>query len=455
MELNNRLINWMTFVAVNGGLLFGLNMAGISGAISGIQEYFMLTRMETGLAVSSIMIGCLVGALGAGYFGDKYGRKVMMLISASLFILSALISGIAQQFGLFVFARIVGGLAVGTSSVIVPVYITEIAPAQRRGTLVSFNQMAIVTGILLAYIVDYVLFQLDYSWRFMLSVPLVFGALYLLLLNISFLESPRWLIKTGRKNDAHKVLLKIGGVQYAMNEIKTVEATMKNKTSNQNTGIRAIFKGKLGYVLLLGTLLAAFQQVTGINVVINYAPVIFQQAGVGTNDALLQSIIVGVVNFVFTIVAIWLVDRKGRKSLLLWGAAGMTLALAFLAATFAGIAGSIGMVISVLVYIAFFAASLAPVVWVVTSEMYPTSARGIAMSFSTSVSWICSLLVVQFFPWMLDRLGGMLTFGVFGLFSLLAFIFIKIYIPETKGKSLEEIENDLGLNHDIVKTEMI
>lgn len=446
MEQNNRLINWMTFVAVNGGLLFGLNMAGISGAISGIQEYFVLDQMETGLAVSSIMIGCLVGSLVAGYLGDKYGRKTMMFLTALHFILSALICSITQQFGLFVFARIIGGLAVGASSVIVPTYITEIAPAQRRGTLVSFYQMAIVTGILLAYIIDYVLFRLNYNWRFMMSVPLVFGVEYLILLNISFLESPRWLIKAGRKSAAESVLRKIGGTLYVLEEMKAVEASMANKTLNKTVGINSIFRGKMGYILLLGTLLAAFQQITGINVVINYAPVIFQQAGVGANDALFQSIIVGIVNFVFTIIAVWLVDRKGRKSLLVWGTVGMTISLVFLAATFGGVVGVVGMIISVLMYIAFFAASLAPVMWVVTSEMYPTSIRGIAMSVSTSVSWICSLLVVQFFPWMLNNIGGLLTFGVFAFFSLLAFIFIKIYIPETKGKSLEEIEKDLFLS---------
>ena len=445
MKLNNRLINWMTFVAVNGGLLFGLNMAGISGAITGVHDFFELDQMQTGFAVSSIMIGCLVGALVAGSFGDKYGRKKTMFITAFLFVLSALICSISHQFALFVFARILGGLAVGASSVIVPTYITEIAPAERRGTLVSFYQMAIVTGILFAYIIDYVLFRIGYGWRFMLGVPLVFGVIYLLLLSVSFFESPRWLIKTGRKNDAQKILVKIGGFQYAMEEMSNLEASDETNDSNKKVKISSIFKGKLGYVLLLGTLLAAFQQITGINVVINYAPVIFQQAGVGINDALLQSIVVGIVNFVFTIIAVSLVDKKGRKILLLWGAAGMTLSLSFLAASFAGQTAGLGMVISVLVYIAFFAASLAPVMWVVTSEMYPTSIRGTAMSFSTSISWVCSLLVVQFFPWMLNSFGGMPTFGVFALLSLLAFLFIKIYIPETKGKSLEEIEKDLGL----------
>lgn len=446
MKLNNRLINWMTFVAVNGGLLFGLNMAGISGAITGVQDFFELDQMETGLAVSSIMIGCLVGALVAGYFGDKYGRKRTMFITAFLFVLSALLCSISHQFTLFVFARILGGLAVGASSVIVPTYITEIAPAQRRGTLVSYYQMAIVTGILFAYIIDYILFLMNYSWRFMLGIPLIFGVIYLLLLTVSFFESPRWLIRTGRKSEAQKVLLKMGGIQYAMNEMANVETSDENKDSSKKISINSIFKGKLGYVLLLGTLLAAFQQITGINIVISYAPVIFQQAGVGITDALLQSIVVGIVNFVFTIVAVWLVDKKGRKILLLWGAAGMTLSLSFLAASFSEQTGGIGMVISVLVYIAFFAASLAPVMWVVTSEMYPTAIRGTAMSFSTSISWICSLLVVQFFPWMLNSLGGMLTFGVFALLSLMAFLFIKIYIPETKGKSLEEIEKELGLS---------
>jgi MFS family permease len=228
--------------------------------------------------------------------------------------------------------------------------------------------------------------------------------------------------------------------------VNAIAATLEQEKSGKKAAFGDIFRGKMGYVLLLGTLLAAFQQITGINAVISYAPTIFAQTGVASDTALLQSIIVGFVNFLFTIVALRLVDTKGRKTLLLWGAAGMTISLAFLALTFAiDSIGGVWVLVSVLAYIAFFAASLAPVMWVVTSEMYPTKYRGVAMSFSTAISWVCTLVVVQFFPWVLNNLGGVISFGIFAAFSLLAYIFIRIYIPETKGKSLEQIEADLGL----------
>lgn len=444
--MNRGFLNWVTFVAVNGGLLFGLNMAGISGAIPFLQEYFVLDDIALGMAVSSIMIGCLVGSLFVGSLSDKYGRKKLMMITAVLFMISALGCGLADSLWLFVASRIVGGVAVGAASVLCPTYISEIAPAERRGALVSNNQMAIVIGILLAYVIDFGLVGVDGGWRYMMLVPFVFGLIYLILLATAFPESPRWLAKVGKNQEAQAILAKVGGEAYAKAEMTTIDNSSKAHTSDQPVRFRELFRGKLAYVMLLGTTLAVLQQITGINAVVNYAPTIFQQTGVGGDTALLQSILVGFVNFVFTIVAVRLVDKKGRKTLLLWGAAGMTLALAYLTGSFAFNSGnSFGILISLLTYIAFFAASLAPVMWVVTSEMYPTRYRGVAMSFSTAISWACTLLVVQFFPWVLNNLGGGITFGMFGVFSLIAFIFIKIYIPETKGKSLEQIEKELGL----------
>ena len=445
-KMNKRYLNWTTFVAINGGLLFGLNMAGISGAVSFIQEYFGLNDIALGLSVSSLTLGCLIGALFAGSLSDQYGRKRIMIITAFLFIISALGCSGAQTLTVFIISRIIGGLAVGAVSVLGPTYISEIAPASSRGKLVSYNQFAIVTGILLAYAVDYALVNEMQGWRFMLAVPVLFGLIYLILLNVSFPESPRWLVKAGEEKKAKDILERVGGEQYATEEITSISATLDKERTGKSAKFGDLFRGKMGYVLLLGTLLAAFQQITGINAVINYAPAIFTQTGVAADTALLQSIIVGVVNFLFTIVALWLVDTKGRKTLLLWGSAGMTISLAFLATTFTlEMIGGVWVLISILAYIAFFAASLAPVMWVVTSEMYPTKYRGAAMSFSTAVSWICTLIVVQFFPWILNNLGGMISFGIFALFSLLAYIFIKIYIPETKGKSLEQIEKELGL----------
>jgi sugar porter (SP) family MFS transporter len=383
--------------------------------------------------------------LFAGVLSDKYGRKKMMIFTAFLFIISAMGSSLAPSLSVFIVARIIGGLAVGAASVLCPTYITEIAPAARRGALVSYNQLAITIGILLAYAIDFTLINATNNWRLMLSVPMVFGVIFLILLLISFPESPRWLVKDGKKDRAKNILIKIGGNEFANKEIISIAASVQKDITGK-AKLADLFKGKMGYVLLLGTLLAVFQQITGINAVINYAPTIFQKTGMAADTALIQSVIVGLVNFLSTIIAVRLVDRKGRKVLLLWGAAGMTISLIFLSITFIfDVVGSIWVLISLLTYIVFFAASLAPVMWIVTSEMYPTKYRGTAMSFSTAVSWICTLIVVQFFPWVLNNLGGAITFGIFALFSLIAYIFIKRYIPETKGKSLEQIESDLGL----------
>ena len=251
--------------------------------------------------------------------------------------------------------------------------------------------------------------------------------------------------KTGQYDKAQLILEKIGGSAYAESELETIKTGL-SRTENHKVKIKELFQGKVAKVVLFGSLLAAFQQITGINAVVSFAPSIFSQAGVAGDQALMQSILVGVVNLLFTIVALWLVDKKGRKVLLLWGTAGMTLSLAYMVYSFVGgSAGSLGVLVSLLGYIAFFAASLAPVMWVVTSEIYPNRIRGLAMSFSTAISWACTFITVQFFPWMLNNLGGGYTFGFFGVFSLLAFIFILVYIPETKGKSLEQIEQELAI----------
>jgi sugar porter (SP) family MFS transporter len=444
---NNRYLYWITFIAVLSGLIFGLNMAGISGAVPFIQEYFVLSDVSLGAAVGSIMIGCLVGALAIGTLSDKYGRKSMMIVAAILFIISSLGCALAESVSLFIASRVVAGLGVGAVSVLAPTYISEIAPASKRGTLVANNQFAIVIGILFAYIIDFAFVDFQNGWRLMMAVPVAFGLIFLVLLLVSFPESPRWLAKEGRNSEAKNVLSKIGGEIYAQMEFDNISESLIKSDNKNKVRFNELFKDKVAKVVLIGSLLAAFQQITGINAVISFAPTIFSQAGVGEDQALLQSILVGVVNLLFTIVALWLVDKKGRKVLLLWGTVGMTISLSYMVYSFTvETAGSLGILISLLGYIAFFAASLAPVMWVVTSEIYPNRIRGLAMSFSTGISWICTFLTVQFFPWMLNNLGGAYTFGFFGMFSLIAFIFIFIYIPETKGKTLEQLEVDLALN---------
>ena len=240
-------------------------------------------------------------------------------------------------------------------------------------------------------------------------------------------------------------MVKLCGREFASVEKKAIEQSILADSDKEKLSFGELFKGKIGKVVLLGTLLAAFQQITGINAVVNYAPIIFQKTGVGGDTALLQSMLVGLVNFLATIVALWLVDTKGRKTLLLWGGAGMTLALAYLTYAFAFDGAPMAILISLLAYIASFAASFAPVMWVVTSEMFPNRIRSMALSFSTAVSWLFAFVTVQFSPYILNNFGGSVLFGFFGFFTVLALFFVQIWIPETKGKALEQIEKELGL----------
>ncbi|CVK16375.1 MFS transporter, sugar porter (SP) family [Apibacter mensalis] len=445
--MNTNYLYWITFVAINGGLLFGLNMAGIAGANDLIKQDFSLSDSGLGTVASFLMIGCLIGAFFTGSIAEKYGRKNVMIITAVLYIISSLGCAFATSFiGLTIF-RVLSGFAVGATSVVGPMYISEISPAHKRGTLVSFNQFAITIGIFLAYVFDYFLINLGPdSWRYMLGVPAIFGIIFLLYLLFSFPESPRWLLAKGKKEEAIVILSKIGGDSYVNNELPEMEKSINAEKNKEKTNSKELFTGKTGKIVAIGTLIAAFQQITGINAVLIFAPDIFRSAGVGGDTALLQSMIVGIVNVLMTIVALKLVDSKGRKTLLLWGAFGMAISLGYLTYAFLQVEkNSMGVLIALLGYISFFAASFAPVMWVIISEIYPNRIKGLAMSFSTAVSWGCTFLTVYFAPIIRANLGDSALFGIFGVFTVIAFIFVKIWIPETKGKSLEQIEKELGL----------
>lgn len=445
--MNTKYLYWITFVAVNGGLLFGLNMAGIAGANDLIKQDFSLSDSGLGTVASFLMIGCLIGAFFTGSIAEKYGRKNVMIITAIIYIISSLGCAFATSFiGLTIF-RVLSGFAVGATSVVGPMYISEISPANKRGTLVSFNQFAITIGIFLAYVFDYFLINLGQeSWRYMLGVPALFGIIFLLYLVFSFPESPRWLLAKGKKDEAVEILNKIGGDRYVKNELPEMEKSINAEKNKEKASSKELFNGKTGKIVAIGTLIAAFQQITGINAVLIFAPDIFRSAGVGGDTALLQSMIVGIVNVLMTIVALKLVDSKGRKTLLLWGAFGMAVSLGYLTYAFLQPEkNSMGVLIALLGYISFFAASFAPVMWVIISEIYPNRIKGLAMSFSTAVSWGCTFLTVYFAPIIRANLGDSALFGIFGIFTVIAFIFVKFWIPETKGKSLEQIEKELGL----------
>lgn len=444
---NNRYLYWITFIAINGGLLFGLNMAGIAGANDMIKAQFSLTGSGLGTVASLLTIGCLVSALFTGNFTEKYGRKNVMIATAVLYVISALGCAFATSAIMLTLFRILSGLAVGGTSVVGPMYISEISPAKSRGRLVSFNQFAITIGIVLAYIFDYFLMDAGAdAWRYMLVVPAIFGFIYLILLLTSFPESPRWLLAHDRKEESKAVLNKIGGETLIAEELPEMEKMLNAEKSKEKVSFGELFRGKTGKIVLIGTLIAALQQITGINAVIMFSPTIFQAAGSASGASMMQAMTVGFVNFLMTIVALWLVDKKGRKTLLLWGAVGMIISLAYLSLEFSKpVQNGAGVLIALLLYISFFAASFAPVMWVIISEIYPNRIKGIAMSFSTAISWLCTFLTVYFAPVIQATLGLNYLFAIFGIFSIVAFVFVKFWIPETKGKSLEQIEKELGL----------
>ena len=444
---NNRYLYWITFIAINGGLLFGLNMAGIAGANDMIKAQFSLTGSGLGTVASLLTIGCLVSALFTGNFTEKYGCKNVMIVMAVLYVISALGCAFATSAIMLTLFRILSGLAVGGTSVVGPMYISEISPAKSRGRLVSFNQFAITIGIVLAYIFDYFLMDAGVdAWRYMLVVPAIFGFIYLILLLTSFPESPRWLLAHDRKEESKAVLNKIGGETLIAEELPEMEKMLNAEKSKEKVSFGELFRGKTGKIVLIGTLIAALQQITGINAVIMFSPTIFQAAGSASGASMMQAMTVGFVNFLMTIVALWLVDKKGRKTLLLWGAVGMIISLAYLSLEFSKpLQNGAGVLIALLLYISFFAASFAPVMWVIISEIYPNRIKGIAMSFSTAISWLCTFLTVYFAPVIQATLGLNYLFAIFGIFSIVAFVFVKFWIPETKGKSLEQIEKELGL----------
>lgn len=444
---NNRYLYWITFVAINGGLLFGLNMAGISGAVDMIKGEFSLTDSGLGTVAALLTFGCLIGALFTGNFTEKYGRKKVMIFTAVVYIISAFGCALSDSATLLTIFRVLSGFAVGATSVVAPMYISEIAPAHNRGRLVSFNQFAITIGIVLAYVFDYLLMDLgSSSWRYMLAVPGIFGVLFLLFLIVKFPESPRWLLAHGKKDEAMKVLTSIGGQSLVNTELPEMEKAFAAEQKKEKMSFAELFKGKTGKIVLIGTLIAALQQITGINAVIMFSPEIFKAAGSAQGDSVMQAMVVGLVNFLMTIVALWLVDKRGRKTLLLWGAVGMIASLAYLTFEFSQpVQNGVGVLIALLVYISFFAASFAPVMWVIISEIYPNRIKGLAMSFSTAVSWLCTFLTVYFAPVIQGTLGLHYLFAIFGVFSVIAYVFVKLRIPETKGKSLEQIERELGL----------
>ncbi len=431
----------ISVVAALGGLLFGFDTAVISGTLNFIQPYFGLSEVGLGWTVSSLLLGCIVGVCVAGKVGDRFGRKKILMLAAALFFISAIGSALSTNLFLFISARVTGGLAVGIASVLSPMYIAEVAPAEYRGRLVSLNQLAIVTGILVAFFTNYLLVNTgDNNWRWML---LVMAAPAILLFFSLFLvpESPRWLVARGKDDKAYSVLVKTSGDTIAHDRLEEIRQTLQNQHESSYLELLA---PKVRPVLWIGIILAVFQQITGINTIMYYAPKIFAQIGQSNDMALLQTIAIGGTNLVFTIVSMLLIDRLGRKFLILAGSIGMTVMLSGLSVLyFSGQATGILVLVFILGYIAFFAASLGPALWVVVSEIFPNRLRSKGMSLALVALWSACTIVSVVFPVMLDALNGATTFMVFALICLVNLWYVWRYVPETKGKTLEELEKEL------------
>jgi SP family arabinose:H+ symporter-like MFS transporter len=429
-----------------GGFLLGFDATVISGVVPFIREYFALTGtggdLKLGWAVSSLGWGAIAGNLLAGALSDRLGRRRVLLGTAVLFLASSLLAALATTFAGFVTARIIGGLAVGMAILVAPVYIAEISPAARRGRLVSLNQLMIVTGISASFFSNYFLLDTgQHNWRWMLGVQSIPATLYFALL-LLVPESPRWLLLTGREQDALQVLARVSGDAAARQELPLIRQSLAAAT--QTRGYRGLVDRRFRFILLVALGLALFQQATGINAIFYYLPTIFAQAGDGVSDAFRQAVVVGLVNVAMTFVAIWLIDRIGRKPLLVAGVAGMTLSLAVIAWAFAQQQMNAALVLAAIIgFVASFAISLGPVMWVLLSEIFPNERRAAAISVAGFFNALVSASVTFIFPWELSTFGPAGTFLGYSLFGGAALLFVLLFVPETRGRTLEELESAL------------
>ncbi len=497
-----------------GGFLLGFDASVISGVVKFIEPEFNLTKIQLGWAVSSITLTAALGMMIAGPMSDKFGRRKLLKYAAVLFTISAIGSALADTFFWFIFFRMIGGLAVGAALIIAPMYIAEVAPPEKRGQLVSFNQLNIVIGISLAFFTNYLILKWGnsdatwaeslglgkWNWRWMLGLEALPAVLYYLGLFI-VPRSPRWLMIQGRNDEALEVMKKVASEKEAQNQIDEVAQSIVEDQKKEKSKLGDLFKKSMRNVIFIGLIVGIFQQIVGINSVLFYAPMIFEQTGIGTDSSFVQAILVGLTNLVFTIIAILTIDKLGRKPLLIIGMAGIAICLfvltyGFNTATYsldgnaitslpetinkeqittlkdqvfdndldfkAALVSTLGeesakaneaaiitasakmntllILIGILGFVGSFAVSIGPVMWVLFSELFPNKIRGIAISFVGLINLGVAFLVQLLFPWELSQLGNTTTFLLYGIFAVIGFILIWIKVPETKGKSLEELE---------------
>lgn len=504
----------ISLIVALGGFLMGFDASVISGVVKFIDAEFQLTDIQLGWAVGSLTLAATFSMLVSGKLSDKFGRRKVLSVAALLYAVSAALSAVAPSFTFLVIARMIGGLGVGASLIIAPMYIAEIAPAKKRGMLVSFNQLNIVLGISVAFFTNYLILKWsnsdgalagllnisDYQWRWMLFVETIPAVIYFIAL-FFVPRSPRWLVMNDKYTEAKVVMVNLLGNSDAENEIETIKASLKGDSKKSTGSFITVFKPAYRNVLVIGVVLALLQQLVGINAVFFYAPMIFEQSGFSTDAAFAQAIFVGLTNLIFTILAMWLIDKIGRRLLLLIGTIGITISMFIISYAFSNavysvdkhqledlshieslnklsvisgkvynsekeflvtigeildedvindhkseiIAGSInlntGLVLfGLIAFVASFAVSVGPVMWVMFSELFPNFIRAVAVSFVGVINSLTSFLVQLVFPWELANMGSSTTFLVYGIIAFAGMLFIISKVPETKGKTLEELQ---------------
>jgi len=427
-------------ISALGGMLFGYDTGVISGAILFISKDFSLTQLQVEIVVSCVLIGALIGAMTGGILADRFGRRRVIIATATLFVAGAIVTALSPTFTLLIAGRIIVGAAIGVASFTTPLYISEVSPVKIRGRLVSINQVALTSGIVISYLVDYALVDIQ-GWRWMFGFAAVPAAI-LAVGMFRLPESPRWLVSKNLIDSARTVLERIRRTKDVGTELEDIQSSL----AVQSGGWRDLFTPLVRPALIVGVGLAILQQITGINTVIYYAPMIFEFTGAKSASAsILATIGVGVVNVAMTVVALLLVDRVGRRPLLLIGLAGMIIGLGVLGLAFQlpSLSGSLGWIaeISLMLYVGAFAIGLGPVFWLLISEIYPLKIRGVAMSVATSANWGANLFVALTFLTLIQATGRSSTFWIYGLVGVGAWLFTWFYVPETKGRSLEDIES--------------
>ena len=520
MNSGTRFTVTVAMIVALGGFLMGFDASVISGVVGFIEIEFNLTKIQLGWSVASLTLTATLAMMVAGPLSDRVGRRPVLKIAAALFAVSAIASALAPNFITLVIARMVGGLGVGAALIIAPMYIAEIAPAEVRGRMVSFNQLNIVIGISVAFFSNYLILTLgqadsawtqslhfdEWGWRWMLGVETLPAVLYFLALMI-VPESPRWLAMRGREDEALQILERVSGPEQARADIREVHDSLAAETEGQTGSARQLFQPAMRLVLTIGVSVAILQQITGINSVFFYAPMIFEQSGIGTDASFMQAILVGITNLVFTIAAMAMIDRLGRRPLLVFGLSGiaacmLTLSYGFASATYTlsqesidalpaeidrqliepmtdttfdsdvafrtALSATVGkdlfkkheselvsaaismnptlILVGILGFVASFAVSLGPVMWVLFSELFPNALRGIAISFVGLINSAVSFGVQLVFPWELENLGNAGTFLIYGIFALIGLVVVVRLLPETKGRTLEELEQLLVRN---------